>query len=290
MMKHVLITGVSSGIGYDAVRYLTGRGWHVFASVRKQSDVERLEQEFTENFTCLKFDVTEPDGIRKAAAIVSKRLGNQKLAGLVNNAGYAVGGPMELLPDDVFRDQIEVNLIGARNVTNAFLPLLGTDTSREGKPGRLIMVSSISGVLNTPLNGAYCVSKHALESLAEVYRRELMNYGIQVSSIQPGPIESDLWPKNIGTLEKYLDTPYGTMAQNTELTMIGAQCNALPAETISRLIEKILTVDRPKLSYLVNKNPLLTWLLVHIIPRRMADRLIWRQLNKAHCGSSCSSD
>ncbi len=282
-MKHVVVTGVSTGIGYDAVRYLTGRGWHVFGSVRKQSDVARLEQDFSENFTCLKFDVTDPAGIRKGVETVGEQLGKGKLSGLVNNAGFAAGGPMELLPDDVFNRQIEINLIGARNVTNAFLPLLGTDTSREGEPGRVIMISSISGVLNTPLNGAYCVSKHALESLAEVYRRELMMFGIEVSSIQPGPIVSDLWSKNIGTLEKYYNTPYGLMAHNTELSMIGAEADALPAETISKLIEKILTAKRPRLSYLVNKKPLLAWLLVHVIPKRIADRLIFKKMNKSHC-------
>lgn len=285
-MKYVLVTGVSTGIGYDAVRYLTNRGWYVFGSVRKDSDIQRLETAFPDNFTCLKFDITRPAEILASVATVEKRIGDQKLAGLVNNAGYAVGGPMALLEDELFRDQIEVNLFGARNLTNAFLPLLGTDTSRTGPPGRLIMISSISGVLNTPLNGAYCVSKHALESLAEVYRRELMIFGIQVSSIRSGPIESDLWTKNIGTLSKYRQTAYGTMAHNTEQAMIGAQADALPAETISKLIEEILQSDRPNLSYLVNKNRFLTWLLINIIPRRITDRLIFRRLNKACCCNS----
>lgn len=280
MIKHVLITGVSSGIGYDAVRHLVARGWHVFGSVRNQSDADRLRADFPKNFTCLQFDVTNREEIDRTVPVVMKVLGGCRLAGLVNNAGHAVGGPMELLPDDVFRQQIEVNLFGARNVTNSFLPLLGTDTTRTGPPGKIIMVSSVSGVINTPINGAYCVSKHALESLAEIYRRELKPFGIQISSIQPGPIASNLWQKNSGKLSQYEESGYRLMVQNAELAMAQAETNALPATAISQLIERILETRRPRLSYLVIRNFALTWLLVHAVPRRLADWLIHQKMNR----------
>ena len=117
---------------------------------------------------------------------------------------------MALLSDEVFRAQIEVNLFGVRNVTNTFLPLLGASKDFKGTAGKIINISSLSGIFNTPMNGAYCVAKHALESLGEVYRRELMMYGIQVCSIQPGPIQSKLWDKNISAMDAYLDTDYAS--------------------------------------------------------------------------------
>ena len=150
--------------------------------MRKETDAARLEQEFKQHFTSLKFDVTKKEEIVAAFPIVEKKLNGQPLSGLINNAGLASGGPMQLMDDDKFRYQMEVNLFGVRNVTNIFLPLLGAQTEFKGKPGKIIMISSISGIFNTPFNGAYCVSKHAVESMAEVYRRELMLYGIDVVS------------------------------------------------------------------------------------------------------------
>ena len=195
-MEYVLVTGVSTGIGFDIVRYLINRGYHVLGSVRKEADIIKLNAAFPDNYTCLQFDVTKKEEIIAALPIVKKALNGQALAGLVNNAGLASGGPLQLMDDDKFRYQMEVNLFGVRNVTNVFLPLLGAYKGFTGKSGKIIMISSISGIFNTPFNGAYCVSKHAVESMAEVYRRELMLYGIDVVSIQPGPIQSDLWDKN----------------------------------------------------------------------------------------------
>lgn len=277
-MKNILITGVSTGIGYDALRHFVARGYSVFGSVRNPEDAERLLRDFPENFVCLLFDVTDSEAMRSAAKQVEQQLAGQSLTALVNNAGFAQAGPMALLSDEAFRRQMEVNLVGVRNVTNAFLPLLGARPGFEGLPGKIINISSISGIFNTPMNGAYCVAKHALESLGEVYRRELMMYGIQVASIQPGPIESDLWEKNLHAMDAYLNTDYATMAKRSNDIMQDAQKNALPAEVISRLIEKIIDSRRPKLSYIVSKNRLRDTLLVRYVPRRLADWLVWRSL------------
>ena len=275
-MKYVIITGVSSGIGLDAARYLIGKGYHVFGSVRKETDAARLEQEFKQHFTSLKFDVTKKEEIVAAFPIVEKKLNGQPLSGLINNAGLASGGPMQLMDDDKFRYQMEVNLFGVRNVTNIFLPLLGAQTEFKGKSGKIIMISSISGIFNTPFNGAYCVSKHAVESMAEVYRRELMLYGIDVVSIQPGPIQSDLWEKNIGKYDEFLDTDYRELMINAEKVMHAAERNALPAATISKLVFNILEKKKSRLAYIINKNWLLTVLFVKYMPARWADKLLWK--------------
>ena len=275
--KYVLITGVSSGIGYDAVRFLTNKGYHVFGSVRKEADKIRLTNDYPENFTCLQFDVTKKEEVKNSFSKVKEILGNQNLEALVNNAGLALGGPIELMDDDKFRYQMEVNLFSVRTVTNIFLPLLKGDRKKKIQGGKIIMISSISGVFNTPFNGAYCVSKHAMESLAEIYRRELMMYNIDVVSIQPGPIESKLWSKNIDQYPEYDGTDYEQLLEKSNKVMKAAKRNALPAETISKLIYKILT-RKTRLHFIVNKNWLPTVLIIKFIPARWMDRFFYKQL------------
>ncbi len=276
--EYVLITGVSTGIGNDAARYLIDRGYHVFGSVKKSSDAVRVSAQFPKNFTCLEFDVTRTDQVRTSFEIVTETLSGNKLSGLVNNAGLALGGPIELMDDEKFRCQMEVNLFAVRNVTNVFLPLLKGDKENNISGGKIIMISSISGVFNTPFNGAYCISKHAMESLAEIYRRELMMYDIDVVSIQPGPIESKLWDKNIDKYEEYYDTEYGKLMGRANKIMKNAERRALPAAVISKLIHKILTRRRTRLSFIVNKNWLPTVLFVKYMPARWVDRIFYRQL------------
>jgi short-subunit dehydrogenase len=277
-MKSILITGVSSGIGYDAVRFLIGKGYYVFGSARKDADKARLESEFPNNFICLQFDVTQKEQIAVAFDQVKTKLNGAPLSALINNAGLSSGGPMNLLSDEKFRQQIEVNLFGVRNVTNIFLPLLGACKDFSGKPGKIINISSLAGIFNTPFNGTYCVSKHAVESLGEIYRRELMLYGIDVVSIQSGPIESEIWQKNIGGFDEFAGSDYAGMLKKANAIMEKAQKNALPAEVISKLIFKILNTNKPKCSYVVNKNLLQTLVLVKFLPARFVDWLLWKTL------------
>ena len=278
-MKYILITGVSSGIGLATVRFLIDKGYYIFGSVRKEEDKVKLESDFPRNFTCLRFDVAQKEEVVAAFDQVKSVLNGNHLFGLVNNAGLSVGGPMNLLPDDKFRKQIEVNLFGVRNVTNVFLPLLGAYKGFKGQPGKIINNSSLAGIFNTPFNGAYCVSKHAVESLGEIYRRELMLYGIDVVSIQSGPIESQIWTKNIGIFDEFADSDYAKMLKKAETIMENAQKDALPASVISKLIYKILNIKSPKTSYIVNKNKLLTTILVKYLPSRWVDRLLWKKLS-----------
>lgn len=278
-MKTILITGVSSGIGFETVRFLIDKGYYIFGSVRKADDKVKLESDFPRNFTCLKFDVARKEEVVAAFDQVKSILNGKPLFGLVNNAGLSVGGPMNLLDDEKFRQQMEVNLFGVRNVTNVFLPLLGATKGYKGQPGKIINNSSLAGVFNTPFNGAYCVSKHAVESLGEIYRRELMLYGIDVVSIQSGPIESQIWTKNIGIFDEFADSDYSEMLKKAETIMENAQKDALPAVVISKLIYKILNSKNPNTSYIVNKNKLLTTILVKYLPSRFVDRLLWKKLS-----------
>lgn len=277
--KYVLITGVSSGIGYDAVGFLIGKGYHVLGSVRKESDLQKLELAYPAHFTCLQFDVTKTAEVQAAYGQVQTVVGDNKLAGLVNNAGLALGGPIELMKEDTFRYQMEVNLFAVRTVTNIFLPLLKGDKKKKIKGGKIIMISSISGIFNTPFNGAYCVSKHAMESLGEIYRRELMMYNIDVVSIQAGPIVSKIWTKNIGKYEEYKGTDYEKLLDKSDKVMKAAQRSALPPRVISKLIYKILR-KRTKLAFIVNKNWLPTVFFIKYMPTRWVDKIFYNQLFK----------
>ena len=162
-MKSIVVTGVSTGIGWGCVRVLVGAGFRVFGSVRTVEDAERLSKEFGASFTPLIFDVTDEAAVRAAASKVASALCGATLFGLVNNAGIAVGGPLLYVKIDDFRRQLEVNLTGQLIVTQTFAPLLGVDQSRKGPPGRIVMMSSVGGRNALPFFGAYCAAKFGLE-------------------------------------------------------------------------------------------------------------------------------
>ena len=169
-MRSVVITGTSTGIGWGISKVLIARGFRVFGSVRKAADGERLQKEFGPNFVPVQFDITDEAAVARGAEQVAAALGGDTLAGLVNNAGIAVAGPLLYLKLDEFRHQIEVNLTGQLIVTQAFAPLLGADRSRKGAPGRIVMISSVGGKNASPFVGPYSASKFALEGMSESRR------------------------------------------------------------------------------------------------------------------------
>src|SRR5436305_13019125 len=160
-MRSVVVTGASTGIGWGCAKVLASRGFHVFGSVRKQADADRLKAEFGERFTPLLFDVTDAAAVDRAAEQTAAVLGNATLAGLVNNAGIAVAGPLLYLDVDELRTQLEVNVTGQLIVTQAFAPLLTADKTRKARPGRIVMISSVGGKNASPFVGAYNASKFA---------------------------------------------------------------------------------------------------------------------------------
>ena len=167
----VVLTGVSTGIGASTAGLLVQKGFHVFGGVRREEDGERLRSQLGVGFTPLLFDVTDQSAIERAVVEVDQALSGATLAGLVNNAGIGIGGPLALLPLDSFRHLLEVNLIGAVAVTQAFLPLLGCDRARTGRPGRIVNISSVGGKRAMPFMAPYSASKHALEAVSESLRR-----------------------------------------------------------------------------------------------------------------------
>ena len=213
--RSVVVTGVSTGIGWGVVKTLTTNGIRVFGSVRKQTDADRLLNEFPKNFTPLIFDVTDECAVRAAAESVRKGLSGQALLGLVNNAGIALPGPVLHQPVKDFRTQIETNLIGAFTVTQAFAPLLGADRTLQGKPGRVVNITSLGGRIGSPFLPGYCAAKHGLEGFSECLRRELMIYGIDVIIIGPGAVKTPIWDKaERMDASPYSGTDYGEPFRN----------------------------------------------------------------------------
>ncbi len=276
--RSVVITGTSTGIGWGAAKILLGRGFRVFGSLRKPADAQRLKAEFGDDFVPLLFDVTDEAAVYAAAAKVRAALAGETLAGLVNNAGVAVPGPLLEVPIEEFRRQFEVNLIGVVTVTQAFAPLLGADAELHGKPGRIVNISSVGGRTATPFVGPYNASKFALEGLSESLRRELLLFGIDVIVVGPGAVVTAIWDKaEKADLTPYLDTPYGPALQRLRDYMLDAGKKGLPAERLGEVIAHALTAARPKTRYAVTPQPLQD-LLARVLPKRMLDRMIGRQL------------
>ena len=278
-MKSVVITGASTGIGYACAKLLLDKGFRVFGSVRKQADADRLKGEFGANFTPLLFDVTDEAAVLAAAREVRAALSGETLAGLVNNAGIAVPGPVLELSADEFRHQMDVNVIGPIIATQAFGPLLGADTSLKGPKGRIVMISSVAGKNGNPLTPAYSASKHAVEGLSESLRRELMLFGIDVVIVAPGPVKTPIWSKGQSSfdIDKYKNSPYLPSLQKVTAYMQHLDSIGLPPERIAEVIHDALTLPKPKVRYQIAPDPM-RHLITGVLPKRVVDRIIAKRV------------
>jgi len=278
-MRSVVVTGVSTGIGWGIAKVLIQQGFRVFGSVRKAPDAERLSKEFGERFVPLLFDVTDEAAVQAAAQQVSEQLGGETLFGLVNNAGIAVPAALMHQPTDDFRHQIEVNLISVLIVTKAFLPLLGADRSRRGAPGRIINISSVGGKFGGPFLGAYAASKHGVEGLSESLRRELMLYGIDVIIVGPGSVATPIWDKaEQADLSIYANTDYVEAARRVQEYMIRDGRKGYPPEKVGEVVGQALTTLKPRVRYTVIPGSSLRRVIQMLLPKRMVDRIIARNL------------
>jgi NAD(P)-dependent dehydrogenase (short-subunit alcohol dehydrogenase family) len=280
MAKSIVITGVSTGIGRASLDLLHEKGYHIFGSVRNQADANKLSKIYPDRFTPLRFDVQNHDEVVKASKVVFEQC--ETLVGLINNAGIAIPGPLELLSEEQFEKQIDVNVKSIRRITNLFLPLLGTKPGSAKQPGRIINISSVSGLFNSPFNGAYSISKHALESMTDIYRRELRSYGIKVIAIEPGPIRTEIWKKNLNKMDEFKDSDYYKVLQKADKIIENAERNALPVENVSRLVAKCLTVSRPKTRYIIHKNKFAFRLMAYYLPDKITDWLVHKTLTSSN--------
>lgn len=277
--KSVVVTGVSTGIGWGAVKVLTGKGLHVFGSVRKQADADRLKGEFGEAFTPLLFDVTDEAAVRSGARQVEAALDGATLAGLVNNAGIAVAGPLLHLPVEDFRKQLEVNLTGVVIATQAFAPLLGAEGPRRADPGRIVNISSVGGRTGNPFLAPYNTSKFGLEGLSHALRRELLPFGVDVIVVAPGAVATPIWDKaDEVDPTPYANTPYAAPLDRLRAYMLELGRTGLSPEAIGEVIHTALTAPGPKVRYTVSPSPFQVFMSEKVLPPRTLDRIVGKRL------------
>lgn len=277
--KSVLITGASTGIGEACAYFLNNLGYTVFATVRRDSDAEKLLEKSESKIIPIMLDVTSSTSIKDSAKIILEHVEDHGLYGLVNNAGIAVVGPLELIQEHDLRQQFDVNFFGLFEVTQAFLPLL-----RKAK-GRIINISSISGLISYPLGGPYCASKFAVEALSDCFRMELKEWGIHVSIVEPGSIATPIWEKSTKAVyEKFAHlTPeekalYETPLINLEKVGKEGLEKGIHPDQVAKVVAKILTDKKPKTRYIVGKDAKKFAWFKKLLPDSILDTFIRKEM------------
>lgn len=271
MSSGVVVTGSATGIGAATARELARAGFQVFGTVRRPEDGERLRGH---GVTPVLMDVTDTEAVARARDTVVKALSGAPLFGLVNNAGIAVAGPLEVLPLEELRRAFEVNVVGVVAVTQAFLPEL-----RRSR-GRIVNISSVSGTIAAPLAGPYAASKFALEAISDSLRRELVPAGIKVIVVQPGSIKTPIWEKVAAMdLDRYRGTAYENVMTLMRDHAIRSGERGLPPEAVAKAVLTALTARRPNTRLLVVRRPLRTRLM-RWVPDRWIDRATARVLSR----------
>jgi NAD(P)-dependent dehydrogenase (short-subunit alcohol dehydrogenase family) len=276
-MKSVLITGASTGIGRAAALRMDAEDWRVFAGVRREEDAAALREAASERLEPLMLDVTDSEQIAAAAERVGKEVGEAGLDGLVNNAGIAVLSPLETIPIDDLRRQLEVNLISQVAVTQAMLPLIRRAT------GRVVFISSIGGRMSLPFGGPYHASKYGIESVADCLRQELRPWGIEVALIEPGSIDTSIWERGERIADEVSDRApaaqeelYGKTIERFRVAVKKTAARGIEPDKVARTIALALSASRPRTRYLVGLDARGQALLSRLLPDRLLDRIIAR--------------
>lgn len=272
-MKNILITGISSGIGKAAAIFLAQKGYHVFGTVRKKSDLESIAALKIENISPVIMDVTRTDDIYA----LKQEMKDIPLAGLINNSGIAVSGPLKYLTIEKIREQFDVNVFGLLNVTQAFIPNLELQKKKYGSAGRIINISSVSGLMVRPFTSPYAASKYAVEALSDGLRRELAHSGIKVSLIEPGPIKTDIWGKALDEDTSAFINEYSKVLDFRKDFIQQTIDNALHVDEVSKAIFKALTAKNPPIRKIVTKNPGLFKLTLKL-PDRLIDYITKKKM------------
>jgi NAD(P)-dependent dehydrogenase (short-subunit alcohol dehydrogenase family) len=276
-VNSVVITGASTGIGRACAVHMDALGWRVFAGVRSAADETSVRAEASERLTPILLDVTDAHSIQAARLAVERALGEAGLSGLVNNAGIAYGGPVEFLELAEMRGAFEVNFFGAIAVTQAFLPAL-----RKGA-GRIVNMSSNSGLVAAPFLTPYTTSKWALEALSDALRVELDPWKIRVAVIEPGAIDTPIWEKGkrtVGRIRERLPQDAMALYGETVSTLeAGLRPHGIAPEHVARAVEHALTSRRPRTRYVVGLDAALTR-LVALLPDGARDALFKTRLQR----------
>ncbi len=276
-MRSALVTGASTGIGRATALRLDASGWRVFAGVRREEDAASLREAGSERLVPLILDVTDAGQIAAAATRIDEGVGPAGLDGLVNNAGIAVPGPLETLPIEDFRRQIEVNLTAHLAVTQAMLPAI------RRAPGRIVFITSIGGLMAFPLFGAYHAAKFGLEAVGDVFRQELRPWGISVSIVEPGSIATAIWERGDREVDAiaaragdgHADLYGAAIESGRELARKTGE-RGIPPEKVAATVEHALSARRPRTRYLVGADARGQALLARFLPDRLVDWIVRR--------------
>ncbi len=288
--KAVVVTGASTGIGEACALRLDNMGYIVFAGVRKEADAQALRQKSSSRLTPLMLDVTDAGSIAAAARSVGEARDGAGISGLVNNAGIAIGSPMEFVPIDDLRRQLEVNVIGQVAVTQAFMPLLRMTR------GRIVNIGSVSGRLSSPFTGPYSASKFAMEAITDAMRAELRPWGMQISIVEPGSIATPIWDKSLGEAREMLDRLphearrlYDDAIEKMFAYMEEAGRKGIAPDAVAKAVAHALTAKTPKTRYLVGMDARIQATLAKVAPDRVRDNLIRRQIKLSNAAPDVNS-
>lgn len=270
-MRTILITGCSSGIGYDAAHALKARGWRVFATCRQQADCDRL---IAEGLESLPLDYASEDSIANAVAEILSRT-DGRLDALFNNGAFACPGAVEDLPRDALREIFETNLFGWHDLTCRLIP-----TFRAQGSGRIVNCSSVLGFVGARWRGAYVATKFALEGLSDVLRIEMAGTGVEVILIEPGPITTRFRQNAIPHFEKWVN--WQSSARREEYGAIlhrlyekrGPDRFELPPSAVSAKLIHALESPRPRARYYVTTPTYIAGTLRRLLPTRLLDRVL----------------
>jgi NAD(P)-dependent dehydrogenase (short-subunit alcohol dehydrogenase family) len=267
----VVVTGASGGIGFATSRALQERGFRVFGTFLPSEDRAPLDELGIE---AIALDMTDPASVEGAREHVARALGSAPLAGLVNNAGIADGGPVELIDLDSLKRMLDVNVFGTFAVTKAFLPALRTAR------GRVVNISSQSGHLAVPFLAAYCACKFAVEALSDSLRREMLPFGVEVVVVQPAITRTAIWNRAADIdMERFRATPYEAVAVKVQKRMLKAQRKGLDPAVVAAAVVRALTEPHPPTRIpVLRKGKLARYLLSGWLPDRVIDRLVAKQL------------
>ncbi len=273
--KSILITGCSSGIGYDAAHFMREKGWRVFASCRQEKDCERLR---SEGFESPRIDYADNKSIHSGLKETLKVTGD-RLDAVFNNGAYASSGFVEDTPRGALAEMFETNVFGVHELTRLTIPVM-----RAQGYGRIIQCSSVLGFAPARARGAYVSSKHALEGLTDVMRLELERDPINLILIEPGPITSNIRVNAQKHFEKWIDwrnSPHRHFYEKTirpRLYATGKKKGRfeLPAQAVSEKLFHALTVKNPKARYYVTTPTYIAALAKRFLPNRLQDKLFLR--------------
>ena len=268
--RTILITGCSSGIGYACAIGMKARGWRVFATARKDEDLQRLEAEGLE---ALYLDYADAASVAACAAEISKRTGGT-LDALFNNGAFGQPGAVEDLRRDVLEAQFACNVFGWHQLTTLCLPLL-----RANGSGRIVHCSSVLGLVALKWRGAYNASKFAVEALADTMRLELRGSGLFVSLIEPGPITSKFVETSLKNFDKNIDVPKSHYQkayerQRARLGRGGSNRYKLGPEAVLEKLVHALESPRPHARYFVTRPATYMAIARRILPQRLLDYVL----------------